>query len=198
MAATSPVSLGIVLGLVAGKPIGIFCAPWFAGRLGLGIAPSAGRAANPRRRCARRHRLQPPSDSHGRPGLRRTTAAGDCEAGHLSRLARRRRHRISFCCSNPTMTRHRRKDGRVKVGYLRFSWGWVCQKYCSSHAWTLASMTAWVSSARCSGRVVSAEPPSVAPPDTRETHARGTRRAGAPLAANGRAPVLPVCLPAPR
>ena len=39
-AATSPVSLGIVLGLVAGKPIGIFCAPWFAVRLGLASLPA--------------------------------------------------------------------------------------------------------------------------------------------------------------
>ena len=94
-AATSPVSLGIVLGLVAGKPIGIFCAPWFAVRLGLASLPAQVGAANPRRRCARRHRLHY-VDFHGRPGLRRTTAAGDCEAGHLCRLARRRRHRISF------------------------------------------------------------------------------------------------------
>ena len=39
-AATSPVSLGIVLGLVAGKPIGIFCASWFAVRLGLASLPA--------------------------------------------------------------------------------------------------------------------------------------------------------------
>ena len=39
-AATSPVSLGIVLGLVVGKPIGIFCASWLAVRLGLALLPA--------------------------------------------------------------------------------------------------------------------------------------------------------------
>jgi NhaA family Na+:H+ antiporter len=39
-AATSPISLGIVLGLVLGKPIGIFCASWFAVRLGLALLPA--------------------------------------------------------------------------------------------------------------------------------------------------------------
>jgi Na+:H+ antiporter, NhaA family len=38
-AATSPISLGIVLGLVLGKPIGIFCASWLAVRLGLASLP---------------------------------------------------------------------------------------------------------------------------------------------------------------
>ena len=52
-AATSPISLGIVLGLVVGKPIGIFCASWLAVRLRAGIAASAGRlASNPRCRRA--------------------------------------------------------------------------------------------------------------------------------------------------
>ena len=61
-----------------------------------GIAASAGRlAANPRRRRARRHRLHY-VDFYRRPGLRRTTAAGDREAGHLCGLAYRRRHGISF------------------------------------------------------------------------------------------------------
>jgi len=39
-AATSPISLGIVLGLVVGKPIGIFCASWLAVRLGLASLPA--------------------------------------------------------------------------------------------------------------------------------------------------------------
>ena len=39
-AATSPVSLGIVLGLVVGKPIGIFGASWLAVRLGLASLPA--------------------------------------------------------------------------------------------------------------------------------------------------------------
>jgi NhaA family Na+:H+ antiporter len=39
-AATSPISLGIVLGLVAGKPIGIFCASWLAVRLRLATLPA--------------------------------------------------------------------------------------------------------------------------------------------------------------
>jgi NhaA family Na+:H+ antiporter len=37
--ATSPISLGIVLGLVVGKPIGIFCASWLAVRLRLASLP---------------------------------------------------------------------------------------------------------------------------------------------------------------
>src|SRR5512145_1580417 len=43
-----------------------------------------------------------------------------------------------------------------------------------------------------------AERPMFAPPDTRGTRARGTPRAEVPLATNGQAPVLPVCLPVPR
>ena len=39
-AATSPISLGIVIGLVLGKPIGIFCASWLAVRLGLASLPA--------------------------------------------------------------------------------------------------------------------------------------------------------------
>jgi NhaA family Na+:H+ antiporter len=39
-AATSPISLGIVLGLVLGKPIGIFCASWLAVRLRLATLPA--------------------------------------------------------------------------------------------------------------------------------------------------------------
>ena len=39
-APTSPISLGIVLGLVVGKPIGIFCASWLAVRLGLASLPA--------------------------------------------------------------------------------------------------------------------------------------------------------------
>ena len=39
-AATSPISLGIVLGLVVGKPIGICCASWLAVRLGLASLPA--------------------------------------------------------------------------------------------------------------------------------------------------------------
>jgi Na+:H+ antiporter, NhaA family len=39
-AAISPISLGIVLGLVVGKPIGIFCASWLAVRLGLALLPA--------------------------------------------------------------------------------------------------------------------------------------------------------------
>jgi Na+:H+ antiporter, NhaA family len=39
-AATSPISLGIVLGLVVGKPIGIFCASWLAVRVGLASLPA--------------------------------------------------------------------------------------------------------------------------------------------------------------
>jgi NhaA family Na+:H+ antiporter len=39
-AATSPISLGIVLGLVVGKPIGIFCASWLAVHLGLASLPT--------------------------------------------------------------------------------------------------------------------------------------------------------------
>ena len=66
------------------------------GASGTGIAASAGRlAANPRRRRARRDRLHY-VDLHRQPGLRRTTAAGDREAGNFCRLARRRRHGISF------------------------------------------------------------------------------------------------------
>ena len=39
-ASTSSISLGIVLGLVLGKPIGIFCASWLAVRLGLASLPA--------------------------------------------------------------------------------------------------------------------------------------------------------------
>ena len=39
-ASTSPISLGIVLGLVVGKPIGIFCASWLAVRVGLASLPA--------------------------------------------------------------------------------------------------------------------------------------------------------------
>ena len=39
-AATSPISLGIVLGLVVGKPIGISCASWLAVRLRLASLPA--------------------------------------------------------------------------------------------------------------------------------------------------------------
>ena len=38
-AATSPISLGIVLGLVLGKPVGIFCASWLAVRFRLASLP---------------------------------------------------------------------------------------------------------------------------------------------------------------
>ena len=38
-AATSPISIGIVLGLVLGKPVGIFCASWLAVRLRLASLP---------------------------------------------------------------------------------------------------------------------------------------------------------------
>ena len=39
-ATTSPISLGIVVGLVVGKPIGIFCTSWVAVRLRLASLPS--------------------------------------------------------------------------------------------------------------------------------------------------------------
>ena len=39
-ATTSPVSLGIVFGLLVGKPIGIFCASWLAVSLGLASLPA--------------------------------------------------------------------------------------------------------------------------------------------------------------
>ena len=57
-----------------------------------------------------------------------------------------------------------------------------------------SSMNASVTSVRCSGRVVSAERPMLAPPDTRGTHARETRRDGAQLATNGRAPSFRLAL----
>jgi Na+/H+ antiporter NhaA len=38
-AATSPVSLGIIAGLVVGKPVGIVAATWLATRLNLGSLP---------------------------------------------------------------------------------------------------------------------------------------------------------------
>ena len=39
-AATSPISLGIVLGLLVGKPVGIFCASWLAVRFKLASLPA--------------------------------------------------------------------------------------------------------------------------------------------------------------
>ena len=68
----------------------------------------------------------------------------------------------------------------VGAGFLK--------RYAPRTPYHLASMTAWVSSARCSGRIIAAERPMFHPLlIQRETHAQGTQRAlELRFAANGR------------
>ena len=96
----SPITWGVVLGLVAGKLVGIGGASLGAVRLGLGVA-AAGRRVGPGRgrRGALRHRLHRLAADRG-PGLR---AARGARGGHRRRAARgrhRRAARLGACSSS--------------------------------------------------------------------------------------------------
>ena len=75
-AANSPITLGILVGYVVGKPLGIVGSMWALARLGAGEAAAAGRLVGARRRRHdRRHRLHSGATSSD-SRLRRRAARG--------------------------------------------------------------------------------------------------------------------------
>ena len=84
-AATSTITIGIIVGYVVGKPLGIVGAPWLAVRLDTRPAATAGRVADAGRRWRDRgHRV------HGRAADRRAGVPGRGAGGGEGRRAGRR------------------------------------------------------------------------------------------------------------
>jgi hypothetical protein len=122
---------------------------------------------------------------------------------------RPRRQRVPHPSEGQQFARYRSYLSEVCLDYNN-------SDYCNGDGIPIAryTLTLWLNElirafgGRRSGRMVSAERPIVGPPHAIGTHAIGThaigthaigrRRAGAPLAANGRAPVLLACLPVQR
>ena len=118
-AATDPVAIGVFLGLVVGKPLGILAGAGLSSKLGLGDAPRGAHVATAhRRRRAGRHRVHGVVP-HQRAGLRARRSPQRVRSSRSWRPPSRRSSWAPPSCSGPVAVGRRRRlrrSGRAPGG----------------------------------------------------------------------------------